>query len=167
METYATHTIFTWDYNGHKSNKMFFGTQADWNKTILTQFDYIKGKLWQEGLIHHSVPVNVIIPRRLQGFINTLKEFNLKTGLLHEFFKITFISNVHTTNIGFLNGYEIEVLNYPEQLAEIKEDAQNEPTNILDLKTEIKNYFRANDKKLDEIISLIKNKGRHPFMGPL
>lgn len=95
-----------WNYQKPDS---VFGTQKDWNQTIVTAFNSIVN----ENNLSHKRLIETLVPLKLKTIIDCLWLYDETEEMLSGKYSIKFIPD--DSNVIILEGCELEIENFKEQ----------------------------------------------------
>lgn len=105
----------TWNFNGVRSNN-FFGTQADWNQTLLTRMNEINASRFQAGHSHYEIITEVKVPKKFKPIFESIVYYNNKNSNIADRYHVDFSLDNSKSYILFPNDYKIIIENYNPEI---------------------------------------------------
>jgi len=132
----------TWNYN--PPYEIVFGTQDDWNQTLVTAFNSV---IEENNIL--NFPIEIYSPEKFRKIFESLYYYNPKDNTLSNKYIVKYGSS-NFQNIILINSqYELEILNYVEE---------NNVETKSDILLGIEYLIKERDDVIDSFINIIKNK---------
>lgn len=88
-----------WNYAEMQNKENFFGTQKDWNQTLVTMINQVSDK---------NYPTTILVPKKFQSLIESLEFYKL--GKIGNKYNVNFTES--TNDIIELDGKKLLIENY-------------------------------------------------------